>query len=535
MKKRIIYMSLALAASMHAAAQETYLNAALSTRDLNGTARYVGMGGAMDALGADLSTISTNPAGIGLFRSSQAKVSFGMVSQQGAEDFLGAQKNNMSFDQAGFVWAIRTSKRSFVNVAFNYTKSANFDFILSAAGKLDKASQNKLSYLKGAAGLFELDTDNSGNMWGWQGNDKSDLYNTADYLYYNAFLTSKAQDGSLSYGYNDASAYQFGRAHTGYVGQYDINLSGNANDRFYWGFTVGISDVHYNAESQYTENILNASNQDAGTLTMNDTRRITGTGYDIKAGVIFRPVETSPFRIGLSVATPTFYDLTSYSNTTLENGTKFGAYDHGNYETSYDFRLNTPWRFGLSAGTTVGDYLAVGAGYEYADYASLDTRIKDGGYYDDWGNYSETSSSDKAMNSATKKTLKGVSTLKIGAEFRPDPSIAVRLGYNYVSPMYRSDAEKGTLVSSISNAYTSTTDYTNWKATNRITAGLGWTLERFTVDVAYQYQQTNGTFYPFAGFEAKDPSTNEVLTNYADGVKVKNQRHQVMLTLGYRF
>ena len=51
-------------------AQETYENAKVSAQDLNGTARYVGMGGAMEALGADISTISSNPAGIGLFRKS---------------------------------------------------------------------------------------------------------------------------------------------------------------------------------------------------------------------------------------------------------------------------------------------------------------------------------------------------------------------------------------------------------------------------------------------------------------------------------
>ena len=38
-----------------AMAQDTYENARLLGNDLNGTARYVGMGGAMEALGADLS------------------------------------------------------------------------------------------------------------------------------------------------------------------------------------------------------------------------------------------------------------------------------------------------------------------------------------------------------------------------------------------------------------------------------------------------------------------------------------------------
>lgn len=48
--------------ALPAMAQETYENSRLLGNDLNGTARYVGMGGAMEALGADLSTIRTNPA-----------------------------------------------------------------------------------------------------------------------------------------------------------------------------------------------------------------------------------------------------------------------------------------------------------------------------------------------------------------------------------------------------------------------------------------------------------------------------------------
>ncbi|MEE3384030.1 MAG: hemin receptor, partial [Prevotella sp.] len=66
--KKLLYVSFALALSLPVMAQETYENANIATKDLNGTARYVGMGGAMDALGADLSTMSSNPAGIGLFR-----------------------------------------------------------------------------------------------------------------------------------------------------------------------------------------------------------------------------------------------------------------------------------------------------------------------------------------------------------------------------------------------------------------------------------------------------------------------------------
>ena len=81
--------ALALAVALPMAAQETYENAKIASTDLNGTARYVGMGGAMEALGADISTMSTNPAGIGLFRKSWFGGSFGIVTQEGTSSFAG--------------------------------------------------------------------------------------------------------------------------------------------------------------------------------------------------------------------------------------------------------------------------------------------------------------------------------------------------------------------------------------------------------------------------------------------------------------
>ena len=106
MKKGFI-LALSLTMVLPAVAQDTYESARLLGNDLNGTARYVGMGGAMEALGADISTISSNPAGIGLFRHSTASLSFGIVSQQDVQKFDGLNKTNMSFDQVGFVYACR--------------------------------------------------------------------------------------------------------------------------------------------------------------------------------------------------------------------------------------------------------------------------------------------------------------------------------------------------------------------------------------------------------------------------------------------
>lgn len=542
--KKIFFSACLLSLFMaHAHAQETYENTKLIDNDLNGTARYVGMGGAMEALGADISVINSNPAGIGLFRRSSGSVSFGLVSQDGASSFKYGNKTNASFDQAGFVYSLRDGRRTFINFGFNYHKSKNFDYILNAASGLNGASQHKLSYMKALANENNLDKTSSG----WRG--KFAYTSQLDNLYYNTLMMTSS-DGFF---YNDASRYEFGRAETGYIGEYDFNTSVNVNDRVYLGITIGIHDVHYTGHSLYNEALVNLNNQTVGDITVNDERRITGTGYNASFGIIFRPVDASPFRIGLSVTTPTWYDLKTSNYTYLINNTKADGGgklqgDYPNYTTgeSYEFKLFTPWKFGVSLGHTVGNYLALGASYEYADYSRLDTRVNDGYDVDYWGDVYEHSSSDEPMNRHTRETLKAVSTLKIGAEAKVMPNLAVRAGYNYVSPMFKKEGYKDGNIDSYGSNYSSATDYTNWEATNRYTVGVGYTLGKMSFDLAYQYAQTNGKFHPFADsyldytYHGQDSNGNDVtmtesLDNYANAVKVSNKRNQLLLTLTYRF
>ena len=542
--KKIFFSACLLSLFMaHAHAQETYENTKLIDNDLNGTARYVGMGGAMEALGADISVINSNPAGIGLFRRSSGSVSFGLVSQDGASSFKYGNKTNASFDQAGFVYSMRDGRRTFINFGFNYHKSKNFDYILNAASGLNGASQHKLSYMKALANENNLDKTSSG----WRG--KFAYTSQLDNLYYNTLMMTSS-DGFF---YNDASRYEFGRAETGYKGEYDFNTSVNVNDRVYLGITIGIHDVHYTGHSLYNEALVNLNNQTVGDITVNDERRITGTGYNASFGIIFRPVDASPFRIGLSVTTPTWYDLKTSNYTYLINNTKADGGgklqgDYPNYTTgeSYEFKLFTPWKFGVSLGYTVGNYLALGASYEYADYSRLDTRVNDGYDVDYWGDVYEHSSSDEPMNRHTRETLKAVSTFKIGAEAKVMPNLAVRAGYNYVSPMFKKEGYKDGNIDSYGSNYSSATDYTNWEATNRYTVGVGYTLGKMSFDLAYQYAQTNGKFHPFADsyldytYPGQDSNGNDVtmtesLDNYANAVKVSNKRNQLLLTLTYRF
>ena len=464
MMKKLYTAAMMMAAVLPVAAQDTYESARLLGSDLNGTARYVGMGGAMEALGADISTISTNPAAIGLFRHSTASVSFGFVSQQDVQKFDGKDKTVMSFDQAGFVYSARLNRASFVNFAFNYHKSRNFNQIISAANALSGCSQNDLTYYKADKGIYELDFNKQGEA-------------------------------------------------IGYVG----------NDRFYWGLTVGLKDVNYRGYSEYGESLL-ASGQSCGSAVYGDERKIKGTGLEVIAGIIVRPIEDSPFRIGVSVATPTWYDLTTNNETLLLNKTKYGSWDDGHSHTDYDFKLYTPWKFGLSVGHTIGTQVALGASYEYSDFSTASNRVNKGDryWYGDYG-YSP-SYIDEPMKKNTEKSLKGVHTLKAGVEFKPVPEMAVRFGYNYVSSPYEKNGMRDMTIDSPGVSYSSTTDYVNWQDTHRITCGLGYKVSGVNIDLAYQYNTTNGDFHPFQPYAGNS------------GVKeVSNKRHQVLLTLGYTF
>lgn len=517
MKRLYISVAVLSLCGMSAMAQETYENTRLVDNDLNGTARYVGMGGAMEALGADVSTMSTNPAGVGLFRKSKVDLSFGLVTQQDATKFNSLGKTNASFDQIGFVYVLNKTSNSGFNIGFNYHKSRNFDQILGAANTLNNASQNKLTYQKYRKGIF---TDK-----------KSMTFNQIDALYMDSLLFNK--DNKKYYNF-PATGYLYNEENMGYIGEYDVNMSGNINNRVYLGLTVGLHDVHYRNYSEYTENLERNADNFRG-LTIRDNREITGTGYDIKFGAIFRPFDASAFRLGVYIHTPTWYDLTTSNYSTMfvknENPTK----DKGavTYE-SYDFRIDTPWKFGLSLGHTIDNFIALGATYEYADYGAISTRIKDGGYYDSWsGSYYENSHRDKVMNAHTEATLKGVHTLKLGAEVKVMPKLAVRVGYNYLSAMFNENGAKNGTIASPGSYYASSTSFVNWKATNRITCGVGYAHKNFNVDLAYQYSAQNGEYFPFANYyEGKTPSNED---NIATATKVSNKRHQLLLTLGYRF
>ena len=146
----------------------------LTGKDLNGTARFVGMGGAMGALGGDISTMGTNPAGIGLYRSSDVMTSFGFSLYGNESQYLGKKFNSDltkgDFNNIGFVFSSKIGNETplrFVNFGFNYHKAKSFNNNMRMEGNLGLYSQTYLMASQ-AAGIEKWgDSPYTDNGIGW--------------------------------------------------------------------------------------------------------------------------------------------------------------------------------------------------------------------------------------------------------------------------------------------------------------------------------------------------------------------------------
>lgn len=506
-------------------AQTLYEANRLTGADLNGTARFVGMGGAMGALGGDISTMGTNPAGIGIYRSNDVMVSFGFNNTGTKSNFSGttltAGRFRGSFDNAGFVYTNKIGNKTalkYVNFGFNYHKSKNFNKSLAMAGNLAGASQTwQMAFMTEGLTMNQVDGLRDGSVrdpydnpdYGWltiMGAKSNLIYNRpvmgpdgrqetdkeGNPLYYDALY-----DGA----YGKYANYQ--GKESGGVNQYDFNVSFNLEDQFYLGFTLGAYDVNYSKNTFYTEEV------DGGTYGMDNWFRTDGAGIDFKIGAIIRPVASSSFRFGLAVHTPTWYNLTDTHSAYFSSdafNTRYSVDTYGEAgDVVRDYQLVTPWKFNLSLGYVIGTSVALGAEYEYADHSTA--KLKD-----------VNGVSIRDENERIKSFMKAVHTVRLGVEAKLMPQFSVRAGYNFSTAALKKDAYKQ--LPAVSTR--TDTDFENTESMNHITLGLGYRGNLIYADLAYQYGLYKSDFYAFDQLEL--PAT-----------KVDNDRHQLLLTVGLRF
>ena len=537
-KYTIALAAFALCGSIHA--QDIYKVETLSGSDLNGTARYVGMGGAMNALGADLSTMGTNPAAIGMYRRNDVAFTGGATIQPNGIDFGDLSKARGSFDQAGFVYACQMGSGSlkYMNFGFNYQKRRN---------------------LKNTIDLSNIATEN-GMSQSWQmrdlawngerwlnlkpGHDDCGMTTPLTLVGYDTQMISPYYDeeGNLSgYDASYAERYNYQRAQWGGIHEFDLNFSMNFDHQIYAGFTMGIYNVDIHSQTNYSELLVDGEGNN-GLYSMTNAESLTGNGFDMKFGVILRPIEESPFRLGFSISTPMFMNLTQnaylymrspYAFTDDKTGETFENTEQDVEIGAFDYKVHTPWKFNLSMATTIGRMLALDAEYEVSTTTSSQVRYPDSDYY-----YSDfySSEKDKAMSDEIKANMQPVHTFRLGAEAVVAKGVYARMGYNYISSPFKDGAYLNLFTNSPSYAYSTNTDYVNLGDTHRLTAGLGIRGKHFYADAAYQFQKQEGDVHAFDG--GVDPileAAGDQTTYLLQGQKVDLNRHNFMITVGYKF
>lgn len=533
--RRSILFFMVIAFTQTISSQTPYTNENFMPTDLTGTARYVGMGGALGSLGADISAGTSNPAALGLYRRSDAATTLSVLTQANKPD-LGADMTHLSFDQLGFVLSLPIYGKNiqYVNIGMNYQKRANLNYSFIAdqpsLGGLSQTQQmaDILNYTSFSTPLADLMydaclvnplyyRDNNGNIL-------TDEKNNPIYDEYDAML---------------ADQNNYDRITEGAIAGYDFNVSMNLKDRIYLGFALTFSDVDFYSYSTYRE-FYNYNEGQAEHYTLYNTQSINGYGISAKFGAIARPFENSPLRIGLAFETPTFYHLESFSSISIESPfyeDEFGYIQYGDFVShkrdnellELQMKLKTPWKYRISAGYTIDRYLAIGVEYEYANYQKTRQSYED--YYDIMGdNHYGNTSRDNTMNSIHKTTMNGSHSLKLGLELNVTKNLALRAGYNYFSSMFNSESKLDQTGDSPAFNYQTSTDYINKDDVNIFTAGIGYRGKHLYADLAYKYRMQAGDFYAFDDTFAAG-SEERLLTP----LEVDFNTHQVFFTMGYKF
>ncbi len=381
----------------------------------------------------------------------------------------------------------------------------------------------------------------------YQGNDKyaPSWLTTLGYQSFVINDVGNINDGTYHYeGLGDATSALFRTQEKGYVDEYNISVGGNLYNVVYWGIGVGITDIDYKQYSYYEEHYDNAqiALQRASATSPNDPYylvpdggkadyRLTnflqssGTGYNIKLGVIAKPI--NELRIGFAFHTPTWYKMTDtywadidYRYTpTDKDQYKINVPEDGygpmtNDGSSWnDYNLRTPWRMMFGIAGVIGTKAIISADYELR---GSDMRVSDT-YGDEYTD----------VTADVKTYYKNVSIFRLGAEYRITPQLSVRAGYSHQSsPVETSVANDGAMVWTAgtipSYSFNKTTDY--------YSLGLGYKFSSFYLDLAYLHRTRQSTWHAYSPI-----LVGQSLDQSSPAASVKDNSNQIYLTFGYKF
>ena len=559
-----------------AGAQTMYDGLTFSQNNYYGTARSIGMGNAMTAVGGDLGSIGINPAGSAVAGYSQFTItpnltissmnaSYSAYPMNGADKFINEQSKSLtrfSMPNIGATFNWKTGNRSglkSITYGFIVNGTNNFTGQMMAGGRNDRTSF--LSAMALDAEGYDMDflngyTINSANERvdrGWDypyyyADDFSGDPNKGNYAPWN--VIANAQAGALSnFGDSKDPAYYwryigatetyentgemdadgnyiyniflpgalnqaYGRKVTGSKYEALINVGFNFNETFFIGANLGVTTLNYDYSEYFKEAAENPSDfeidfGDNGKTYFSDYRTryvytAEGTGVYGKFGFLWRPVDG--IRIGGAVQTPTIMDINErWRHSVNVNYTE--SRFNGSADTpegNYSYRLRTPYRLNAGAAFTFAGMALISADYEMTDYSTMKFMAKESGWNDTFA----------PLNDEIKDCMGISHSVRIGAEFKPVPALAVRAGYNFTTtPEYYYDNGRKTTLNDRINSFS---------------VGLGYS--------------SNGSF--FADIAARMTAlSDEYISPYADYLSdvsspmILNKRsiYSLTATFGWRF
>ena len=533
----------------------------VSQNDLRGSARFMSMGGAFTALGGDISTLNQNPGGIGVYRTSDLSATLD-ITMQSAKFRAGGMTNtenhtNVACNSFGYVGTVNLGSNSampFFNWGASYSRVASFDRrYRGSMGAIGTSLTNLVADYTSADGYTPGEMSFGDKYSPYL--DSSAPWSSI--LMFQGGGISPLSPGSNSYtglfDYNEKTGSTGSAAidieEKGHIDEYSINFGGNISDVVYWGIGFGITDIDYKTRAFYSESIDNAfapgvdlnkeptyTRGDAA-YTLDNFKHIWGSGFNFKAGLIFKPV--NEFRLGIAVHTPTYYNLSYEGGATMSYDYQAAAYNGEPYNGSvmtdegyldeFDWKTRSPWRLMVGAAGVIGGRAIISADYEYR--ATNDIKVQDfnGNDYRD-------------LNEDVKTYYKAQNIMRLGLEYRVTPQFSVRAGYVYETSPVTQEAMDGYSMTAngptANYVFTGGADdtetlpsYTFDKTTQYITCGLGYRYKNFYADAAYVHRSRKSKFSAFTDYN--ENSTGDLIL--APTGSISDNNNSVVLTVGFRF
>jgi hypothetical protein len=416
----------------------------LSNLTVQGTARSMGFGNALGSIGGDFASTSVNPAGLGVYRSSEFTFTPSLRMNSSSSQYLGVvtQDNNVRFNVNNFGMVFtdapkgkRYERRKWkaVSFAFGMNRVADFNRNYSYSGANSSSSVTQV--MEADANMFPDDPGSTVPL------------TVPGYLGFQSYLLNQTSGGAYYSIVPFGGGVQQERTvrERGRITEYAISLGGNYQEKLMLGATMGIPSVKYSVNSTFSESLApgnTSPNPDKfSSLNYRQSLAINGTGINLKLGAIYKVDDN--FRIGGAFHTPTAYALEdSYTpgiTSVVDNITLEMSQSNGAAATNkFNYSFISPWRGILS-----GSYIMKGIGFITLDYEYVGYNSMGFVYPTDDGYGNNYTLEETNMNRNINSTYQSTSNVRLGAEALLTKFFMARAGFGYYGNPYKATGVNG--------------------------------------------------------------------------------------------